>query len=219
MYFDRFDFVTLCMELYDPHELGAIALRSVLPRRAAWGISSELSYNTRNFVKRPEEYGTTRQTLSSWSIEWGILLNYPYLGLLRECYEELSELMHCNMGVSQRVDKKTVNANFYAAGCYGIGPHRDNTFSVNFTAVFISMGRNPFSVARDKKRMDEKQLVVEPGDIILMRAPRTEDEKDLRPVHYVENIVADRYSITFREINLLQQHRVDRNQRYNSDTM
>jgi hypothetical protein len=128
--------------------------------------------------------------------------NYSHLGQLKCFYDELSRELHARLqGKGLYSDQLQVNASYYPAGSVGIGPHRDNSFSVNFIAIFIISGCNDFFTASDKKTTGEVALPVVPGDCVLMRGPRSLEERSLRPIHYVKEIQADRNIITFREIN------------------
>jgi hypothetical protein len=203
------DFGQLCETLYDPLQLGVTVLKDVLDEQCLIGIRSELKDNQRNFVPRPYRYGTTVQGLSSWDFEQAVTDNYTSLKQLNACYDSVSRGLHQNMKLSLHHNEVKVNASYYPAGSVGIGPHRDNSFSVNFIAIFIISGCNDFFTARDKSTAEEIAFPVIPGDCVLMRGPRSLKERDLRPIHYVKKIVEGRHIITFREVNkgLLEQTR------------
>jgi hypothetical protein len=187
--------------LYDPLQTGIIVLPEALDEALLAGIRAELTDNRRNFVQRPYRYGTTVQGLSSWDFEQDLMDNYHYLKQLNRIYGKLSRELHSNLTNELHFDQVTVNASHCPTRSVGIGPHKDNSFSVNFIAIFIISGCNDFFTARDKNGTDEVAFGVTPGDCVLMRGPRSLEERSLRPIHYVKEIVEDRRIITFREIN------------------
>ncbi len=196
---NNFDF--LCEELYDPLKTGVVVAKTGFDEAGIAGIKNELAANQRNFVPRPYRYGTTVQGLSSWDFERAVMDNYTYLARLNALYEAMSLELHNRMGSAFYFDDVKVNASYYPAGSVGIGPHRDNTFSVNFIAIFVISGCNAFFTAREKDTKNEMAYAVASGDCILMRGPRSVKEKHLRPIHYVKQIESDRYIVTFREVN------------------
>ena len=197
----RNDFDAICQELYDPLQTGVVVINTGFNETRIAGIQEELDANRRNFVPRPYRYGTTVQGLSSWDFERAVMDNYTHLEQLNVFYETLSRELHSRMGSAFYFDDVKVNVSYYPAGSVGIGPHRDNTFSVNFIAIFVISGCNAFFTARDKDALSEVAYEVVPGDCILMRGPRSVQEKNLRPIHYVKRIEADRHIVTFREVN------------------
>ena len=58
-----------------------------------------------------------------------------------------------------------------------------------------------FYTATDKNRSAEKAYIVEPGDIVIMRAPRNTLENEFRPIHYVLDIPEERLVFVCREID------------------
>jgi alkylated DNA repair dioxygenase AlkB len=195
------DFNHLCATLYDPEQLGVVVLKGILDKNCIEGIQSEIDGNRRNFVARPYRYGTTVQGLSSWDFERAVMDNYTSLKQLNACYDSLSRGLQQDMRTSLHYNEVKVNASHYPAGSVGIGPHKDNSFSVNFVAIFIVSGCNDFFAARDKTLAMETAFPVSPGDCVLMRGPRSLEERNLRPTHYVKQIIEDRNIVTFREIN------------------
>ena len=202
MYIFDSSFDTLCEALYVSSNTGICILKDVLDEAVVHGIKSEIRSNRRNYVQRPYRFGTTVQGLSSWDFEREVMNNYINLRQLNRFYDRLSHETHCRLGGSGLyADQIGVNASYYPSGSVGIGPHRDNSFSVNFIAIFVISGCNDFFTARDKQATDEVSFPVAPGDCILMRGIRSLEERHLRPIHYVKQIVEDRHIITFREIN------------------
>lgn len=216
MQFKGCNYHDLCRKLFNPSELGILVLQEALSETEVRGVLGELTQNKRNFVQRPEYYGTTRQVHSSWDFKRAVLANYQFLSILDKRHTELSRQIYEQIGMFRQVDETRVNASFYEAGSAGIGPHRDNSFSVNFTAIYILSGDNKFCGARDKTKDGEVQFDVLPGDVVLMRGPRNISENDIRPVHYIERIQSGRYIVIYREINHEQLHKIGRDRQYNA---
>lgn len=195
------DYNELCRELYDPQKSGVVVFPAIFNDAEAEGVLTELKENSRNFVERPRQYGTTDQELSSWDFEHRLMLNYPYMSFVYQRYRVMSKRIHEALPYAHIVNELQVNATRYGAGSIGIGPHRDNTFSVNFVLVYVFSGDGDFCTAKNKEGVGEEVHAVSPGDAILMRGPRSDEERCMRPVHYVKGISRERYTIVFREIN------------------
>lgn len=209
------NFVSLQTKLYDFEQPGVVLLREMLSPTTVSGIQEELVSNRRNHVPRPTQYGTTSQMLHSWDFERAVLKNYEHLSVLDKLYEELSRGLHSHMPKAHYYDRVDVNSSLYPKGSIGIGPHRDNSFSVNFTVIAVISGENSFFTAQDKERNGEVEFQTEPGDFIVLRGPRTVKENRYRPVHYVGEVKTERYIIVFREINTGLLQRVAASKQYN----
>jgi hypothetical protein len=210
------NYKSLCKDIYNPDGCGVVIVKEVLSRVLTIGILHELEQNKRNYVLRPRHYGTTQQGLSSWDFERAVLRNYEHLGVLDERHLTFSGQLHEHMDLCQQVDEVRVNSSFYGTGSLGIGPHRDNSFSVNFIAIYVISGSNKFCTAKDKLRNGEVHFDTTPGDLVLMRAPRNPNENCLRPIHYIDEIENDRYIVVFREINHELLYQTDRHHQYNA---
>lgn len=215
MNYKKLNYKEISKELYDKSKIGVFILRNILSNKEALSLKKELILNNKNYVSRKEFYGTTRQKLSSWDFEIDVMKNYKYMSILKKRYEYIRDSMSVFSPDSFKVDEICTNSSFYKKGSCGIGPHIDNSFSVNIIFICIISGMNEFCVSADKKKRKEKKMEISPGDIILMRGPRSDGERDMRPIHYVEKILEDRYIITFREINYEKMHKVSGDHQYN----
>ena len=202
-------------KLYDPKESGVIILHEVVNGELRNSLLRELRANNTKFVGRPIHYGTTLQDLSSWDMEREEVTRCAYLSELSSIYDEISGEIHSSQSNTAHFDDINVNSSLYLSGSLGIGPHRDNSFSVNFVAIFVISGNNNFYTADDKSGSGEVIHYVRPGDCIVMRGPRLDSEGGQRPIHYVKKITADRYIVTFREINQEYLRRVHKDGVYN----
>ena len=216
MNYTALNYENLCEKLYDPKECGVVIVRSVLNPDEVSKVSTELEGNKKNYVPRPKRYGTTDQELSSWDFERAVMMNYQGLLTLHNRHMTISEGLHAVLPCSYTVDEIRTNSNFYAAGGVGIGPHRDNSFSVNLIAIYLIAGDSQFHTARNKERAGEIKFDVSPGDAVLMRGPRNCEEHSMRPVHYVNDVKTDRYIVVFREINHGLLNKVSRDSKYNA---
>lgn len=91
----------------------------------------------------------------------------------------------------------------YAVSNLGIGAHKDMSSDRNVIVVLNLYGTTTFYTATDKNRSNEKAYLIEPGDIVIMRAPRnmSKAERALRPIHYILDIAEPRAALIFREID------------------
>ncbi|MEO5646344.1 MAG: dihydroneopterin aldolase [Candidatus Paceibacterota bacterium] len=96
-----------------------------------------------------------------------------------------------------RLESKLIK---YPISALGVGAHKDLSSNINFIVVMNLYGTTTFYTSSDKKRSDEKAYIVEEGDIVIMRGPRNSTENDLRPIHYVLDILEERLVFVCREI-------------------
>ncbi len=210
------DFEKLCKKLYDPNETGVVVIRQFIDPSLCNLVLGELKGNERNYIQRPKRYGNTSQELASWDFEMAIMRNYPYLSEVENAYLNLSKNLHEKIENAFEVDEVRVNSSFYQKCDIGIGPHKDNSFSVNFTFIFVIKGKSNFCTAEDKNQTNEIKFSTDQGDLVILRAPRKIDSEDLRPIHYVCDIEEDRHIIVFREINHKILFNTKKNLRYNN---
>jgi hypothetical protein len=207
---------SICKTLFNPHTSGVIVLPRVLDVHHIKGLLQELKEHSGNFVQRPVYYGTTQQELSSWDFTRSYMREHPALHELDTTHEILRHRLYEHIGLYTPVDETIVNSTLYHAGSIGIGPHRDNSFNVNFVSIYVISGTNTFFVAKNKMREGERGFTVNPGDCVLMRAPRRPYEVSLRPVHYVKHVPEDRYTIVYREINHEARNKIGWHRQYNA---
>lgn len=85
----------------------------------------------------------------------------------------------------------------------GLGPHRDGMCYGLVVAVYSLTGSAPFTVLPDEADADEAplRLLVDPGDLLLLRAPGFDGEADGRRLHAVgAPLSGDRVSLTLRMV-------------------
>ena len=112
---------------------------------------------------------------------------------------------------SAHSDLFEISSLFYPKGSKGIGPHIDHSYSVNMKAIYIAQGLNPFCTAKTKSKTGKMQHLVYPNSLILMRGPRNPyniNEKRLRPIHFIEDIIEDRIMVMIQETDIKLKKRI-----------
>lgn len=89
-----------------------------------------------------------------------------------------------------------VSINHYDVGGY-IRPHMDETKYRNVICIFTISGESPFHICQDRETPSHSYKV-SPGCLMMLRAPRSIDEKHLRPIHTIGPVIVDRYNIVMR---------------------
>lgn len=89
----------------------------------------------------------------------------------------------------------------YRGGRAGLGAHRDGTCYWMLVAVYSLAGRATFTVHPDSGGPEPLHLLVQPGDLVLLRAPGFAGHPDGRPRHSVgPPLDGERISLTVRMV-------------------
>ena len=86
----------------------------------------------------------------------------------------------------------------YQAGSIGITPHQDYETHINLISIFNLVGEAGFYYCEDKDGNGSRKIDSSPGSLILLRAPRNEDEEKYRPFHYINPMSNERLSLNVR---------------------
>ena len=90
----------------------------------------------------------------------------------------------------------------YPVSTQGALYHKDFSKNKNCIVTFF-FGPTTFCVADNKTGLYERRYEIQPGDILLMRGPRddSEREKALRPIHKIGKVPQILYTLEIREID------------------
>lgn len=179
-------------QIYDKEHCGVIMLKNFLPDDIHKQISDYLSNenNKTKYIKLPYMYGKTIQDMSVWNFA----SENKEINILKNKYLEIRNSIFRKYDIDLEIC-----VNYYDKGAKGISPHRDFSTSVNMIGIYVVHSKNDFCVADTRDKQNEKRFDAYDNTLIIMRGPRSTDENDMRPFHYVENIIEDRISIIFRE--------------------
>lgn len=89
----------------------------------------------------------------------------------------------------------------YRGGRAGLGAHRDGTCYWMLVAVYSLSGRATFTIHPDGGERDDIRILLQPGDLMLLRAPGLGGCPDGRPLHSVgPPLDNERVSLTIRMV-------------------
>jgi alkylated DNA repair dioxygenase AlkB len=89
-------------------------------------------------------------------------------------------------------------ANRYPPGEMGISPHRDGKSFINIIAVAVLEGKGRFCFCDDRDGTNPREVIHQPGDIILMRGVGF-NGRNFQPFHFVDQITARRTTFGMRQ--------------------
>lgn len=181
--------------LYDQDHVGVEVISGVLTAEELELLNDTFNKNAELFL--PLDFGD----VTRWDLTEGDFCNFPELGIGREkvrnIIDVITRVTECNS-----VYKEKFCVLFYPEGSSGVKPHRDTEHSVNCVIILVVKGQNSFCVARDKECKEVVEFPVKPGDVIVMRGPRSINDKLSRPIHYVNKVIKPRYVMIYRHVNL-----------------
>ncbi|MDO8508730.1 MAG: hypothetical protein Q7S27_03545 [Nanoarchaeota archaeon] len=181
-------------ELYNPENIGVLSINNFIDERVRQNLLEEIS--RANYRKAQSQYGNANQEFFYFEPDKEDRI-FPITSLLK-----LSYLIPYNKLAQKANFQKTKTEVFvqkYRKSSLGITPHKDNLAYRNLISIFILQGEGDFYVCSDREKTNPVKIDSPQGSVILMRAPRNIGEKNLRPMHYVENIRRERHVITLRE--------------------
>lgn len=191
--------------LYDPHTDGILHIKGALYRILNTKKLQEwYQKKWHDFEKKDEKYIENNQ-------EVAVVYNGPFAHieghqspqeialhqLFRSIRKELARHSSVPLKTGDRLETKLIK---YPVSTLGVGAHKDLSSNINAVVLFNLYGTTTFYTASDKNRSDEKAYHVEPGDIVIMRGPRNAEENNIRPIHYVLDIIEERLVFVCREI-------------------
>lgn len=172
-------------------------------------IKEWYTQKAKSFEKKEEKYIQNNQEVSVvYNGPFGVMqtFNSPQESALHNLYykirSEINKYSEVPLKQGDRLETKLIK---YPISELGVGAHKDLSSNINFIVVMNLYGTTTFYTSSDKKRSHEKAYVVEPGDIMIMRGPRTAAEHDNRPIHYVLDIKEERLVFVCREIEDAQE--------------
>jgi len=122
-------------------------------------------------------------------------------------FVELEQLIRSKIAV--RIPESEMQYGFtrYPVSMQGAAFHIDFSYNGNCTITFF-FGYTSIFVAQNKNGEGKVKYGIEPGDIVIMRAPRdtSSEEIALRPIHAVSSVSEAFYAFEAREVNMIKKN-------------
>ena len=187
--------------------LGAVAtagfahLRGVVPEPVRRRLLVEAGSVGGRFLSLPDRVNGVDQRAEQLSIRLGDI-NFPQVNELATDLVADIASGRDSFGLARFAPTE---ARFmrYQGRRAGLGAHRDGTCYWLLVAIYSLEGRAPFTVLpdEDSDRHETERILVQPGDLVLLRAPGFGGQPDGRPHHSVgAPLQGERVSLTIRMV-------------------
>lgn len=191
-------------ELYNPALSGVLVLKGFIDKDKLDALNEYIETKRDLFEVKREKYIANNQLVSllyrgpfdmsslDGSVFGDIMNHYK---LLRETTNQYSEIPF-EKGTS--IEVKLIH---YPISELGVGIHRDLSSNINMVVFYNLEGSTTLNTYDNKEGHNPKGHHLEAGDISIMRAPRSQNEPDIRPNHGVEKVFIPRTVLVIREID------------------
>ena len=183
------------VNLYNSNHVGVVAIKGVMGPEKLKQIQNSFVESVNYFY--PLEYGDA----SRWDLSEEDFCKFPSLELVRMEFRRMTTEISLITKFNS-VYKEKFSVLFYPEGSSGVKPHRDSEHSVNCVIIFIVSGDTMFITTSDASSKNVIEFSTHPGDIIIMRGPRSKRDILPRPIHSIGKVSKPRYVIICRHINL-----------------
>jgi len=139
-------------------------------------------------------YNDVKQHFSYQLYEPDQLLHTPYLHQLITEYLAIYSKIESTLNFCQT--KPVIGIHYYPIDGI-IDAHRDESKYRNLISIISLSGETPFTLYQDRQTPIVTYNCF-PGNLIVLRAPRSIEEKSLRPIHSVGPVKKERYSVVIR---------------------
>lgn len=190
-------------DIYDPKTDGVAHFKNFISKKDLKSIMSEVNKNRGSFEKKEEKYIDNNQDVAliyrgSFSLE--SLDNTIFKKVFNQYIEvrsKMSKISNIEFDKGNILEVKIIR---YMPSKLGVGAHRDLSSNVNMITFFNLHGKVNFYTYKDKNGNIIKKYLMEAGDVSIMRAPRLNEEEDIRPLHGVAEVLEERIVLAIREI-------------------
>jgi len=191
------------IDLYNPKLDGVLKFKSFLNKTDLDIIMKEVNSNRHLFQTKEEKYIDNNQDVAL--IYRG---EFCLDGLNNSVFEKLfNQYIEMRETISKHSDIPFDTGNIlevkiirYPISDLGVAAHRDLSSNVNMITFFNLLGNVNFYTYKNKKGDYINKYLMEAGDISFMRAPRLNEEIDIRPLHGVAEVYTERIVLAIREI-------------------
>jgi len=192
----------LAAAMEETGRIGAGTVRGALTSEARHGLVAALE--SAAFERAPERVGDVRQDFGLLVMKPGLAAAAPALSPLLALAEEYAALLRVR---AMSLDElwladfvpTDIHIQRYGLGSEGISPHRDSRRFIKLISIFSLGSPAEFRLFRHRRGSPLKRYQLDPGDLLLLRAPGFAERPSAGPLHSVSGPAGEaRYSITLR---------------------
>jgi len=182
--------------------IGVGTVRGALAPEARHGLVAAL--DAAAVERAPERVGDVRQDFDLLVMKPGLAAAAPALSPLLALAEEYAALLRAR---AMSLDEAwladfvptDIHIQRYGLGSEGISPHRDSRRFIKLISIFSLGSPAEFRLFRDRRGSPLRRYQLDPGDLLLLRAPGFAERPSAGPLHSVSGPAGEaRYSITLR---------------------
>lgn len=191
-------------KLYNPNETGIVIIPSKLSKEDIEDLRVYIKEKEDLFEVKREKYIQNNQLVSLLyrgpfdlsalddTVFSKVLENYKKLR------SEVSNYSDIPFSEGSSIEVKLIH---YPLSELGVGIHKDLSSNINMIVFYNIEGETSVKTYKTKDGIEPVDHPVKSGDISIMRAPRSDNETDIRPYHGVEKVEVPRTVMVIREIN------------------
>ena len=191
-------------DLYNPEKSGLIILNDVLDSHTLSQIQNFIQEKQALFELKREKYIANNQTvflLYRGGFDFSYFQGTVFEGVMAH-YLTLRERVNQESLIPfKKGNSVEIKLIHYPLSELGVGIHKDLSSNINMIVFYNLVGKADVKTYSTKDGKDPVSHHVRAGDATIMRAPRSEDEPDIRPYHAVEEVNVERTVIVIREID------------------
>lgn len=180
-------------------EAGFAHVRMAVPEHECRALLQEAATVDARFLPLPDRVNGVNQRAEQLSLRVGD----PSIPAINDLAASLTAAVTSGEATYGLERFSPTEARFmrYRGGRAGLGAHRDGTCYWMLVAVYSLAGRATFTVHPDSGSRDPLHIAVQPGDLVLLRAPGFGGHPDGRPLHSVgPPLDGERISLTVRMV-------------------
>jgi hypothetical protein len=190
------------LPIYSPEHIGAISFADVLSTAERICLLDDIKRHLHLFKENHQVYKSARQEaemlyLGEYDVRNKEDIIIPAVQSLKDRF--IPWYGRLGNAAGFHPESNSLGIHRYRTSSIGITPHLEHKFCRNLVASFVIEGDAPFLVGKERDRTNTR-LEGSPGSLILMRAPRNDDELQYRPFHCVDTVREERYAIIFRQL-------------------
>lgn len=190
-------------DMYNPDLDGVIHFKNFISKKELDAVMKEIELNRHLFHTKEEKYIDNNQDVAliyrgPFSLEG--LNNTVFENLFLKYIDIRSNVEKYSKIPFDQGNILEVKIIRYPVSDLGVAAHRDLSSNVNMITFFNLFGSVKFYTYKDKNGTVINEYALVPGDLSFMRAPRLNEEVDIRTLHGVEEVKMERIVLAIREI-------------------
>lgn len=193
VFYKDINLIDIIKKLHNPDNIGGFAIKNFLSEDFRYALLEEAKTAKYEKQKIHNEKTNVVQDLESYTLTNRDEDKFKLSHLWQREYTKLIG------GLFENNFPYSIVMQHYKKGLLGISPHRDYLRDRNLISIFVLDGAAKLYICQGRTKRGAVELESSLGSLILLRAPRNVNEKHIRPIHYLDNVAEERYSLALRQ--------------------